>query len=98
MCADLLSYYISLNDGCMAFWLFTQLHRHTNQWTTLRCLAFTNGLVAVTRCWIGHVDMASHHHHNHVFFFSLYRVGVMLLCQTSRSASLVVFVMAIACT
>lgn len=39
-----------------------------------------------------------YHHHSHVFFSSLYWVGVMLLCQTSRSASLVVFVMAIACT
>jgi hypothetical protein len=45
------------------------MHRHTNQSTTLTCLAFMSGVAQCHIRWLWHVFMALHYLYNCVFIF-----------------------------
>jgi hypothetical protein len=61
MWADLLSYYLSFNDGCMAFGIVTATASAHDPVYDTAMPGVTYGLFIVTPCWLWHVFMAQHY-------------------------------------
>lgn len=88
-----LSYYF-LSRWLHGVWILATNAWHANRCSTLRCPAFTIESFIVTYYWLWHClhGTTTLLHNSACFLWSCF-VGITLLCQMSRSPSLVVFVM-----